>query len=153
MSDNLQPGLGTTIGISATLPTTEDTEAATGYPSLTLINIAEVSDIPSFGPAHDLVEFTSLESGIVAKYHGALNNGSITVPLGRFDGDTGQAALKTALADKARVAFGVTYADGAIDYFQGKVMSFTRATGIGSVITAEVQIEIETKIVEEAAPV
>ena len=143
-SDNLKPGLGTTLGISASLPTTED---LTGYGALTLLTVGEVTEVPSFGPEHAVVTHTPLASGIVAKYHGELNNGSMTVPMALDNDDTGQAALKTALASRNRVAFGVTYADGTIDYFSGKVMSFTRGASIGSVVQAEVMIEIETAIV------
>jgi hypothetical protein len=149
MSDALKPGLGTTLQLSATLPTTQ-TDAA--YAALTWITVGEVTDIPSFGPAHEVVTHVPLATGVTAKYHGALNTGSITVPMALNSADTGQAALKTALANKTRIAFKVDYADGTNDYFQGKVMSFTRGASIGSVVSAEVMIEIETPIIEDITP-
>jgi hypothetical protein len=149
MSDALKPGLGTTLQLSATLPTTQ-TDAA--YAALTWITVGEVTDIPSFGPAHEVVTHVPLATGVTAKYHGALNNGSITVPMALNPADTGQVALKTALASKTRIAFKVDYADGTNDYFQGKVMSFTRGASIGSVVSAEVMIEIETPIIEDITP-
>lgn len=148
MADNLNPGLGTTIAISATLPAT-DNEA--GYAALTFINIGEVTEIPEFGASHDVVSHVPLATGITAKYHGAKNNGSVSLPMALDRADAGQTALKTALTGKDRVAFEVTYADGAIDYFQGKVMSFTRGASIGEVVTATVSVEIETDLVEVAA--
>lgn len=148
MSDALSPGLGTTIAISATLPAT-DNEA--GYEALTFITIGEVTDIPSFGPAHEVVTHVPLSTGITAKYHGSKNNGSLTVPMALDRTDSGQTALKTALTGKDRVAFAVEYADGSFDYFQGKVFSFTRGANIGAVVTAEVMIEIETDLIEVAA--
>lgn len=149
MSDALKPGLGTTLAVSAVLPTTQ-TESA--YTALSWTTVGEVTDIPSFGPAHEVVTHVPLATGVTAKYHGALNNGSITVPMALNPADTGQIALKTALANKTRIAFKVDYADGTNDYFQGKVMSFTRGASIGSVVSAEVMIEIETPIVEDTTP-
>ena len=149
MSDALKPGLGTTLQLSATLPATQ-TDAA--YAALTWLTVGEVTDIPSFGPAHEVVTHVPLATGVTAKYHGALNNGSITVPMALNPADTGQVALKTALANKTRIAFKVDYADGTNDYFQGKVMSFTRGASIGSVVSAEVMIEIETPIIEDITP-
>ena len=145
MADNLSPGLGTVLSVCATLPANE---LAATYEALTWIVVGEVTEIPSFGPEHDVVTHVPLATGITAKYHGALNNGSITVPMGLDKDDTGQTALKTALGSKARIAYQVSYADGTADFFQGKVMSFQRGASIGEVISAEVMIEIETTIVE-----
>lgn len=147
MSDLLKPGLGTVFSVSASLPATEN-EA--GYEALTFLAVGEVTEVPTFGPEHDVVTHVPLATGITAKYHGALNNGSITVPMALSPTDTGQIALKTALSGKTRIAFAVEYADGSFDYFQGKVMSFQRGASIGDVVTAEVMIEIETAIIEVA---
>lgn len=148
MSDTLSPGLGTTIAISATLPATEN-EA--GYEALTFITIGEVTEIPEFGAEHDVVTHVPLATGITAKYHGAKNNGSMSLPMALDRTDAGQTALKTALTGKGRVAFEVTYADGSVDYFQGKAMSFRRGASIGEVVTATVSVEIETDLIEVAA--
>lgn len=147
MVDNLKPGLGTTLGVSATLPATE-TEA--GYAALTFLTIGELTQIPEYGPEHAVVTHAPLATGVTAKYHGALNNGSVTLPMGHDVTDTGQTALKTALASKARIAFEVTYADGAIEYFSGKVMSFRRSADISQVVGASAMVEIETNIIEVA---
>ena len=145
MSDLLKPGLGTTFSVSATLPANE---LSATYEALTWVVTGEVTEIPSFGPEHDVVTHVPLATGITAKYHGALNNGSMTIPMALDPADLGQTALKTALGSKARIAFQVSYADGTADFFQGKVMSFQRGASIGEVVTAEVMIEIETNIVE-----
>jgi len=148
MSDNLSPGLGTTIAVSAALPATDN---VAGYGALTFTTIGEVTDIPSFGPEHDVVTHVPLATGLTAKYHGSKNTGSLTVPMALDRTDDGQTALKDALSSKDRIAFEITYADGSIDYFSGKVFSFTRGASIGEVVTAEVMIEIETDIIEDDA--
>lgn len=146
MADVLKPGLGTLIAVSDDVPATLD---AAGYAAVGVVysTIGEVTDIPAFGPEHDVVTHTPLATGTTAKYHGAKNNGSITIPMGLASTDAGQTALKAALVSKARHAFRITYADGKIDYFSGKVFSFTRGASIGEVVTAEVMVEIETDIV------
>lgn len=145
MSDNLTPGLGATFFVCATLPANE---LAATYEALTWIEVGEVVDIPEYGASHDVVTHVPLKTGITAKYHGAKNNGSLSIPFGIDGTDTGQAALKTALANKARVAFQVADASGAAEFFQGKVFSYTRGANIGQVRTATVQIELETDIVD-----
>lgn len=149
MSDNLQPGLGTFMSVSATLPATYD---ETGYEALTPSKIGEITDVPSYGPQHDVVSHVPLETGITAKFHGAKNNGSITVPMALDKADAGQVILKAGLASKARHAFKVTFPDGSSEYFSAKIFSFRTGASIGNVVMAEVMLEIETDIVEVDAP-
>lgn len=149
MSDNLNPGLGTTIEISDSAPASED---LIGYEALSFTAIGEVTEIPEFGPSHETVEHTALVDGVVKKYHGSLNNGSLTTPMALDYADAGQDLARAALAAKARQSFKVAYADGTADYFQGKIMSFTRAASIGSVVISNVQIEIETDLVTDDTP-
>lgn len=148
MPDNLKPGLGTIFSISNNLPATND---VAGYQAggMVFTAIGEVTEIPEFGPSFDVVTHVPLSTGITAKYHGAKNNGSITVPMGLDPNDAGQVLAKAALASKNRVSFRVAYADGDFDYFQGKIMSFTRGASIGNVVTASVMIEIETDVIED----
>jgi len=150
MADLLKPGLGTYIEVTATLPADEllaTYEALTGF-----AEVGELTEVPEFGPQFDTVTHVPLKTGTTAKYHGAKNNGSITLPMALSPTDAGQVILEAAMAAKTRITFSVVYADGAIDFYQGKVMSFTRGASIGSVVTASVMVEIETDIVSAAAP-
>ena len=151
MADNLTIGLGTKLAVSTSLPATED---LAGYQAVGMVytTVGEVVEIPSFGAEHEVVSFTALADGVTRKYHGSVNYGTMTIPVGLDADDAGQTALKTALSSKARITFKITYADGTIDYFQGKVFSFRRSSSLGEVNRAEVNIEIETKIVEDTTP-
>lgn len=149
MSDNLNPGLGTIIEISDSAPATED---LSGYEALSFTAIGEVTEIPEFGPSHETVEHTALADGVVKKYHGSLNNGSLTTPMALDRNDAGQDLVRAALANKARQSFKVAYPDGTADYFQGKIMSFTRAASLPSVVVSNAQIEIETDLVSNDTP-
>ncbi|HEX73323.1 MAG TPA: hypothetical protein ENN65_08425 [Candidatus Hydrogenedentes bacterium] len=146
MADNLKPGLGAFVSVSATLPASE---ALADYKALTYVKVGEVTEIPKYGASYSVVEHTPLDTGITQKFHGPKNNGSLPLPMALDPTDDGQAVIKAALASRSRITFDVTYADGTADYFQGKVFSFTRSASIGSVVQAEVLIEIETDIVED----
>ena len=148
MADNINPGIGTKIAVLDDTPSTAD---AQGYEALTgWDEIGEVTEIGEFGAQHDVVTHTPLATGITAKYHGALNYGSISIQFARDATDDGQDEAEAALTSRARVSFRVTYGDGSIDYFQGKVMSFTRGVSIGAVVSGTLQVEIETPIVTVA---
>lgn len=149
MADDVKPGLGAFFLIVDDIPATED---ETGYEALTLAEVGELTDIPEYGPEHDTVTHVPLKTGITQKFHGAINQGSVTLPMALSKTDTGQIALRAALASKKRVTFCTTYADGSKDYMQGKVMSYMRGASINSVVQASIRIEIETTIIEVAAP-
>mgnify|MGYP000122183728 CR=1 FL=1 len=117
---------------------TPDSEALADYKSLSYSKVGEITDIPQYGASHDVMEHIPLEMGITRKFHGAKNNGSLKVPMAVDPTDPGQAVLKAALASRSRIAFEVTYADGTVDYFQGKVVPFKRGASLTSIVQIEV---------------
>jgi len=145
----LTEGIGGFLSVSAATPATFD---APGYVALTFTEIGEVSEVPEFGAAYSPVTFTPLKTGIVNKFHGDLNFGSITVPLGYDSANAGQIILLAALASKDEISFRETRSDGTIRYIMGKVMSFTRGQSVGSVNMASCNIEFTRADVEVAAP-
>ena len=145
----LTQGVGGFLSVSAATPATFD---ADGYSALTWTEVGEASEIPEFGAAYSAVMFTSLKTGIENKFHGALNYGSITIPLGYDSTDAGQIILLAALASKDEISFRETRSDGTIRYIMGKVMSFPRGQSVGSVNMASCNIEFTRADVEVAAP-
>jgi len=145
----LTEGIGGFLSVSAATPATFD---ADGYAALTWTEVGEASEIPEFGAAYSAVTFTSLKTGIEDKFHGALNYGSITIPLGYDSADAGQIILLAALASKDEISFRETRSDGTIRYIMGKVMSFPRGQSVGSVNMASCNIEFTRADVEVAAP-
>ena len=145
----LTQGVGGFLSVSAATPATFD---ADGYAALTWTEVGEASEIPEFGAAYSAVMFTSLKTGIENKFHGALNYGSITIPLGYDSTDAGQIILLAALASKDEISFRETRSDGTIRYIMGKVMSFPRGQSVGSVNMASCNIEFTRADVEVAAP-
>jgi hypothetical protein len=127
-------GIGGFVSVSAAAPSTYDTTATTGYPSLTWTEVGEVTEIPEHGPEHAEVTHTPLKTGIVDKYHGELNYGSIALPMALDKVDAGQTILRDALASKDPISVRLTYSDGSVEYTTGKVFSFKRAASVGSVV-------------------
>lgn len=141
-------GIGGCLSASAAAPATFD---AVGYAALTWTDIEETREIPDFGPEHSTVTHTPLKTGIVNKYHGELNYGSITLPMARFEGAVGQAILEAALASRDEISFRETRSDGSLRYFSGKVMSFTSGQSISAVVPATAMIEITRATIPVAA--
>jgi hypothetical protein len=102
MSDNLKPGLGTIFSVVAATPATND---LAGYDALTLVPVGEVTDIPESGDSYDVISHVPLATGVTAKYHGANNPGSMTLPLALDNDDAGQAILRAAKDSKERITF------------------------------------------------
>ena len=145
----LTEGIGGFLSVSAAAPATFD---ADGYVALTWTDVGEASEVPEFGAAYSAVTFTPLKTGIVNKFHGELNYGSITIPLGYDSADAGQIILLAALASKDEISFRETRSDGTVRYIMGKVMSFPRGQSVGSVNMASCNIEFTRADVEVAAP-
>jgi len=145
----LTEGIGGFLSVSAATPATFD---ADGYVALTWTEVGEASEVPEFGAAYSAVTFTPLKTGIVNKFHGELNYGSITIPLGYDSADAGQIILLAALASKDEISFRETRSDGTVRYIMGKVMSFPRGQSVGSVNMASCNIDFTRADVEVAAP-
>lgn len=140
---------GTLLAVVAAQPATVD---AAGFGALTFVNVGEVTDLPEYGASAEVVTHQPLATGITEKYKGFINNGSMSVSLARDADDAGQAVLAlgvTGINKNTEHSFRVTYQDGSIDYFTGKIFSYTKAPGsANSMVSSTVQIEINSAIVE-----
>ena len=145
-----QESIGTTLAVSAAAPATFDTA---GFDALTWTEVGEVTEIPEYGGQAATVEHTPLKTGITQKLHGAINNGTLNVPMALDKSDAGQIIVDAAFAGRTQISYRVTFPDGAIDYFQGKCMSpVKRGANVGNVLGGTAMIEIDTDIVIKAAP-
>ena len=142
----VQTSAGTTIGISAGLPATDD---AAGYGALTFTPIGEVTDLGEYGKVFNLVTHIPIATRRTEKFKGSFNEGSISMGIGEDTSDAGQILLDTAVESDANFSFEITAQDGDIDYFQAKVMSKTVNVGsVDSIRSSTVQLEITSGIVD-----
>ena len=144
----LTEGIGGFLSVSAATPATF---GSAGYAALTWTEVGGASEIPEFGAAYSAVTFT-LMTGIVNKFHGEPDYGSITIPLAYDPADAGQIILLVSLASKNEISFRETRSDGTVRYIMGKVMSFLRGQSVGSVNMASCNIEFTRADVEVDAP-
>jgi hypothetical protein len=141
---------GTALAISAATPATFDED---GYSDLTYTEIGNVEKIGSIGATFNKVEFTPLK-GPKKKFKGSVDYGSLQPSLAHDDDDAGQTLLRTAAANLVTLySFKVTYPDGALRFFQGRVFGYPETTdGADTVIMAAPTVEIDTVVVKVAAP-
>lgn len=141
---------GATFAMSASLPATED---STGYGALSFSTVGNVTDFGSIGAETNLVSYTPVDTGIVNKRKGSKNYGSQSVTVVLDDDDTGQDLFKTAALSQNVYSFCVTKNDGSKYYYKGLVMGFPIQLGtVDDMIQVSVPIEVDSKIVEVAAP-
>ena len=145
---------GVTLYAVAALPATE---TKIGWEALSWVKVGEVVDLPSYGPNVSVVESKPLEKGVVQKYNGFVNHGSLAVGLEQDLVDAGQIVLQGALPDAngafKPVSFKIAFTDAKVDYFHGGVFSFTTDIGSAdSMIGATVNVEINSKVYREVAP-
>lgn len=151
----VQTVAGTEIRISAGQPTTFD---AAGYAAMTFTTIGEITDGGSHGRTYAAVTHNPLGTRGTQKFKGSFNEGQKALQLAVDDDDAGQALVREALDSDEDYSFEVEYQDGGKDYFQAKVMSWSKATaGVDSIKSATVGLEITTSktgvgIIEVPAP-
>lgn len=151
----VQTVAGTSLGISAETPATFN---AAGYAALVFAEIGEVTDGGSHGRTYAEVTHQPIKTRGTQKFKGSFNEGSKTLQLAIDDDDPGQVVVKEALNSDDDFSFKVEYQDGAIDYFQAKVLSFEKsASSVDSIRTASVSLSLTTSkagigIIEVPAP-
>lgn len=140
---------GTLFALAAAEPATVD---AAGFAALTFTNVGEITEIPEYGASAEVVSHQPLATGRTEKYKGFINNGSMSIQCARDSDDAGQQLLAlgvTGINKNVEHSFRITYQDGSIDYFTGKIFSYTKNPGgANSMVGSSVQVEINSVIVE-----
>ena len=150
MPTNAQTRALSEFSISATLPAaTEDQtawEAVTGWAV-----IGEVTTSTGHGDTFAEVTHSPLSSRRIQKLKGTVNAGTETLTLADDIDDAGQVIAKTALASDADFSFKEVWQDGTVEYFYGKVMSFSGTGGDNDTIRARtMDVGINSAILEVA---
>ena len=126
---NVFTTLGTTLSLVAGVPETFDDA---GYAALTYTAVGEVGDLGEIGGTREVVTFTPVDTGIVAKRPGSIDYGQMTLQIARDATDTGQIALQSALdgAEAGNVhSFELVDRNGDTLFYTGIVSSFTYNAG------------------------
>lgn len=150
---NVFTSAGTTLGVVADQPATYDD---TGFGDLSYTDVAEITDMGEYGPEYEVVTHNPLGTRRTVKRKGTVNDGALTMQLGRDPSDAGQQILIDGVdgAERDTVhSFEVTLQDGTIQYFTGQIYSYTTNVGsINQITGASVTVELDNEIIEVAAP-
>jgi len=142
---------GTTVGMSASLPSTYDDNATTGYASLTFTDIGEIVDVGEIAKTWAIITHQSVGREYPQKLKDTYDIPDVTFTLGRVSTDTGQALLQTALAASASYSFEVVLPSGDTANFTGKVTKAgIGAVASGAVTTTTVTVAIDPETLYEA---
>lgn len=142
-----QTALGLTLAVSAGEPATYD---IAGFAALTFIDVGDVETVPEFGGSSQVIEFINITTGLVQKFKGSFNAGSLSVNLGRDITDVGQIVLKDGAVptDNTVHSFSFTETGGDIIYVTGIVTSYTvNYSDANSVTKATVVLELDNQAI------
>lgn len=130
---------GSTVGISATAPTTYN---SAGYDALTFTTIGELTEIGDIGGEWSKIEHKPI-NGSAVKLKGFYDPGETTFQMALDTDDAGQILAKAAMRSKNNYYFKITASTGDIYYFAAKVMSFkVKFGGAESVTAADMKVDI-----------
>ena len=121
--------LGTTLSLVAGVP---ETFNDAGYADLTYAAVGEVGDLGEFGGTREVVTFTPVDTGIVAKRPGSVDYGQMSLQIARDAADVGQIALQSAFdgSEAGNLhSFELVDRKGDTLFFTGIVSSFTYNAG------------------------
>lgn len=137
---SVQTVAGAVLSISAGSPATFD---SAGYAALTLTAIGQITDAGQHGRVYNVVTHNPIGTRGTQKYKGSFNEGQKVLTIGIDDDDAGQTLAIAALDSDNDYSFKVLYQDGAIDYFQAKVVGFQKSmTGVDTMLSASLTLEI-----------
>lgn len=138
----------------------ESVVAANQFEDLSLVEVGEIEDLGEFGDVVSLAVFTALNDSRTRKKKTSYDAGDFNITIGFDSADTGQDALKAALATKFDYGFKVTLNDGSDGspsdpttfYFRALVTSFKIMVGtVDNIVKASVGIAINSAIVQNDA--
>lgn len=144
----------TTLGVSATAPTTYD---ASGYGALTFTDVGEITDFGEIGRVYNEITHNPVGTRETFKFKGSYNDGTLQLQLARPEGVTGDAGLtilEAALDSDSDYHFEIELNDNPSGttntflYFSGKVMSAPdQIGGVDSIVAKTINISVNGSIV------
>lgn len=148
MASKVRTSAGTRIYVSDPIAALNTTYDAPTFAGGTYVEIAELTDLGSFGKKYNLVSFNPLGTRQTIKRKGSYNNGTLQLKLGQSITDAGQTKMVTAADSDSSYAFKVVLQSGTIYYFTGQVMGWQIEVGSVDQITgATADLEIDNDIV------
>ena len=147
---SIQPGVGTLLSVSASLPLTE---TATAYGAITYTPVGKVESVGAGGKSRQEITFIDLETGEEEVFGGSVSYGSRSIGIGEVLADAGQVILEAAFTGNSKVAIEIERPDGSLRYFTARVMSFNdQGFTANDIVRLEVALRQVTAEIDVAAP-
>lgn len=146
----IQPGVGTLLSVSASLPATE---TSTAYGAITYTPVGKVESVGAGGKSRQEITFIDLETGEEEVFGGSVSYGSRSIGIGEVLDDAGQVILEAAFTGNSKVAIEIERPDGSLRYFTARVMSFNdQGFTANDIVRLEVALRQVTAEIDVAAP-
>lgn len=127
---NIRTSAGSSVSISATLPTAY-TAVAYATAATGAVKIGLISEVGEFGRTYQDVTFNPLETRGTAHRKGSYDEGQLALQIARDPTDPGQEILVEASQSDDLYTIIVTLQDGTKQYYTGQV--YTSVTNVGNV--------------------
>jgi hypothetical protein len=139
---------GTLFYVSDPISALSSTYDAATFATGTYVQVAELTDLGSFGKKYNVVTFNPLGDRKTVKRKGSYNNGTLSLKLGDSITDPGQIKMKAAADSDSSYAFKVVTQSGTVYYFTGQVMGWMLEVGsVDQIMGASADLEIDNDIV------
>lgn len=139
---------GTKLFVSDPIAALSATYDAATFATGVYVEIAELTDLGSFGKKYNVVSFNALGDRKTVKRKGSYNNGTLSLKLGDSVTDAGQIKMKVAADADASYAFKVVTQSGSVYYFTGQVMGWQLEVGsVDQIMGASADLEIDNDII------
>lgn len=117
------------------------TSGGTATP-VTYTSVGEIVDWDGPGGSASVIDATHLSSTAREKLMGLMDEGQFSFNLNNVFSDTGQAACRTARANRTQKGFKLTYSDGTVQTWDGYVLSFSTSGGVDDKVSGSITVEI-----------
>ena len=127
--------VGTTFALVAGVPATFD---ASGYAAVTYTAVGEVNSLGDFGGTGEVIENTPLATGVIEKFIGSINYGTINAIFSKDLDSTGQGVIQAGFdggSARAEHSVRITFPSGDIAYLGVKIASFVTSVGDANTVT------------------
>lgn len=149
MTTKAQTVAGSTLGISASAPATQD---VSGFAALVYTTIAEITDFGGLGIVYTEVTHNGVSDRTTYKFKGSKNYGSMSLKMAKAtltNADAGQTLLQAAVASDADYSYVITFQDASNMYFQAKALSFqTNVGSVNNILTADCNLTLTSPTFE-----
>ena len=153
MANDFRESEGSTLAVSATLPTPATPGADitdTEYAALTYTPVTFLEDLPTADSSRTTTRIPTVDRGEIT-VPGTTARAEMAINLVASKGDAGQTIVKAAEKSGDPLACRITFSDGVIQYFTVDVNTAARSAPIGRANQLSTLLSVRGEVVEVVA--